>query len=724
MLHTIRTNGKLPEDYMPPVVGNGDLILMLDDTGAQHSIVPGITERNPWVRPRIWLSGRRYENRYRDMITYGHIEAVPLSTSRQPLSAQRILWTQTLAPKSGFVETESMNPDFTERTVTFVLLDRNLLVIHKQFSGSDIPAYVRFRYIWHVGDASSDIPPLATWNAEARSGNKPAVAISYQIHGVCLYDGATVLFTDSPGSARANGNVFEIDAAVDPSTHCVTGFLFFADNLDTDWQQRVVETPAWCLSVGYQDLIAKQSSDWADFWQASHIHLPQELSEVQEVWETCLYHCRIGITRWSIGPGFGNGLWAGRYFHDELFPFHALASSNHLNLAGRIPRFRRATLDAAMSRTGGKGTRWGWETTEDGYEGWADLCVSLYEIWHMGSIAQEAWEYYRYTGDLNVLAEVAYPIIKGCAEFYRNWVIVTVGSHVTTVPCMDLDEGIAPVTSGLCTMMAAAYSMRRAAEASDILGIHCPERDEWLRLADMIEASMPVSDETYLPFQGAEQITLAVIATVFPFMIGGCDNKRSAASVRAFYGTCRSSISWTPEPRYNTDWTWTSSWLAASAARLGWADIAAEAIVCATHTTMTFGSVNEHVEHTNGGLKYILPWFTTAAGAFVTGLNELFLQSWSETIRICPAVPSTWRDFDFKLLAAPHTVVEACVTDGRLKLLKLSSPLPGMKARRIALPTRLVAGKFDIIGGSASISSTPNETVFDMSFQDSIELSF
>ena len=45
------------------------------------------------------------------------------------------------------------------------------------------------------------------------------------------------------------------------------------------------------------------------------------------------------------------------------------------------------------------------------------------------------------------------------------------------------------------------------------------------------------------------------------------------------------------------------------------------------------------------------PWFSTAEGTYVQGINEMLLQSDEKAIRIAPAVPDHWRSFSFCLAA-------------------------------------------------------------------------
>ena len=62
----------------------------------------------------------------------------------------------------------------------------------------------------------------------------------------------------------------------------------------------------------------------------------------------------------------------------------------------------------------------------------------------------------------------------------------------------------------------------------------------------------------------------------------------------------------------------------------------------------------------------IRPWFSTAAGIFVTAVNEMLLQTEENVIKILPAFPHKI-DVSFKLAAKGGITVEATTKDGELK---------------------------------------------------------
>ena len=62
-------------------------------------------------------------------------------------------------------------------------------------------------------------------------------------------------------------------------------------------------------------------------------------------------------------------------------------------------------------------------------------------FWPMapGWLCQHLWEHYQFTGDDHFLREVAYPIMRGAAEFYDSWLIKDENGHLLT-PVSDSPE--------------------------------------------------------------------------------------------------------------------------------------------------------------------------------------------------------------------------------------------------------------------------------------------
>ena len=84
---------------------------------------------------------------------------------------------------------------------------------------------------------------------------------------------------------------------------------------------------------------------------------------------------------------------------------------------------------------------------------------------HLGELADERslavrspLEHYRFTGDERFLRQRAYPVMKGSAEFYLDWLIQNPQGGLTTCPSFSTEnsflspDGQHRETSAGCTM--------------------------------------------------------------------------------------------------------------------------------------------------------------------------------------------------------------------------------------------------------------------------------
>jgi alpha-L-fucosidase 2 len=55
-------------------------------------------------------------------------------------------------------------------------------------------------------------------------------------------------------------------------------------------------------------------------------------------------------------------------------------------------------------------------------------------------LCQHLWEHYRFTGDREFLREIAYPVMKGAAEFCLSWLVEDGEGHLTTCPSFSTEN--------------------------------------------------------------------------------------------------------------------------------------------------------------------------------------------------------------------------------------------------------------------------------------------
>ena len=81
------------------------------------------------------------------------------------------------------------------------------------------------------------------------------------------------------------------------------------------------------------------------------------------------------------------------------------------------------------------------------------------------------------------------------------------------------------------------------------------------------------------------------------------------------------------------------------------------------------------------------PWFTTAAGVYLSALQEMLLQSDGKSLFLLPAFPVQKEPVSFRLAAKGGAVVEATVVGEEITALRVEMR-PGVAARTFAVYLR------------------------------------
>lgn len=381
------------------------------------------------------------------------------------------------------------------------------------------------------------------------------------------------------------------------------------------------------IKAGFDGMFSENKALWDSYLHESYVEIDDKV--IQEVYDTAQYNLKIYTTPWSIPIGINDLMWDGRYFgFDEYFSFTALITSNHTELAKRVPTFRRNGLKKATDRASTFNVtqaRYPWEAIENGEEGspmgfWCD------HIFNMSNIALESWEYYLYTNDYGFLKNVSYDIIKACAAFFLETMIYEFGNEVIIGKCADLERlGTSrqnPYMSS-CSIIKVLQTMSKAArilQTDEDLAADCD------KAAAGLLKSLPNDGEKYVPYEGCEQRSIAVFSGLYPYKILENNNKLQLNAMEDYvkyekqygnmyaYGECVS--------------VWYASWKSLAYSRIGKTEEAFKALKQATASRGCFGEVAEINEP---GL-FIKPWFTTASGVMIEAVNEAIIQSDEEEV--------------------------------------------------------------------------------------------
>ena len=679
----------LPVAYVPPLVSNGSLSMLIDYQGCQRQRgYAGMT-------PGIWWAGRRYGPPQDQLVPFGHFEQ-ELSVAGKALIAP-VRWTQTLNTKEAVVTCHDDYDDaLTVETVVFTPLTHDLVVVKKRISTTDPnsrSARLAFKYQFTPPGYENRVPRRTRCTAECREAAHSA-DFRFHVDGLCGCDGIISAFSDNPVHATVDEQTVTLSADVTLEASRpteMTFYLLFADSLDgKDYLERAARLRAQTRRQGFDGLFAAHRQEWAKYWNESFVHLPDE--RLQRVYCTAQYHLRANATRWSFPVGIFPTHWAGRFFGwDEMFCYQALVSSNHRDVAGRCPEFRLAGLPKAQQRAShyGKpgiyGARYPWEAMEDGSEAtppgfWMD------HVFHMSNIALSAWFHYLYTHDAEYLKRTGYPLVRECARFFlANMVYQSADGGMFIGKCTDLERLGPAKINPFMTSCGAIYTLEAAAQAAELLKADGTEAAAWKHAAGKLRESLPHEGERFVPYPGCTEPSIAVLGGLFPYPVFDETNARQRNAVLDFVAKGRASANMYPVG--NSVCAWYAGWMAAALAAL---EEKAEPVKLLCEAAGSAGCFGEMFE-INEAKVSMHPWFATASGNVVYALNQMLVQSRGSEILIAAGIPESWKDYAFKLACHGDLLAEVAVKNGRLVKLVLTPGNPQAElTRTLILPERLV----------------------------------
>lgn len=149
-------------------------------------------------------------------------------------------------------------------------------------------------------------------------------------------------------------------------------------------------------------------------------------------------------------------------------------------------RFNRKDEALEYARNNGRpGLQFPWESAFTGVECCAGngkiLKWGLYEQHINGDIAYAMQQYYWATRDINWLRSLAFPVIKGLAEFWAGRATPNPDGSYSLNEVMGPDEFHAPVNDSFYTNAVAKQSLLFAIEAAQLL--HEPIENNWTTIA-------------------------------------------------------------------------------------------------------------------------------------------------------------------------------------------------------------------------------------------------
>jgi alpha-L-fucosidase 2 len=276
------------------------------------------------------------------------------------------------------------------------------------------------------------------------------------------------------------------------------------------------------------------------------------------------------------------------------------------------------------------------------------------QVHNNASYANQIWQYYQFTQDLDMLREF-YPILEGLARFFISNVIEITPRGYETREVVGVHESPVRVRNEGITLTGSIAILRHTLDAAGLLGIQSDFLNECQTAADGLEITLQrlYNGRYFVSAEGAQGINMSSIAPIYPMQIVSPEDERAQGTVNAYLDNYRGRMVGHGNSR--SGFPWSAGVLATVIALQGQGDLAWQVIQSTRPAICVFGGMTEVMENDTWNMQY----FGTAQGAVCTALHHLLLQSRGAEIRLFPALPSTWVNCSFDRLLASGCEVSA-----------------------------------------------------------------
>ncbi len=640
--------------YFPPMIANGDLSLAVDPEGGTNFMEADFGGMKAFDG-YLYRAGRRLSVTRKtppaEMIAMGRL------LFRE--GSEMVDWSQELLEVGGFVRSRAVYADGgVVETESFVVRGSGIYLVRKTFSGLDADKKMYFTY--HFGSYSKETEEaiVKVKTEPAENGGK----VTFKIYGQDIYRGEARFMCLSGAGVTLSERDVTLSVTAKNGESLVFALLI-EDSMDgDDFSERIGAEAALLFEKGYDTLRTENEMDWKEYFNLGFVRLGNE--KLNEVYRTALYHLRSYTTRWSIPVGLYPTCWSGKFFaFDEYYSAKGLMEANRLELAKRVPDFRlNVCLNEAIRRaTNGREPKeafFCWQTSEYGHEV-GTMGFWNEHIFHMAVVALGAWEYYQFSQNKDYL-KACYPMIRACAMYYTNHCLYRDGDRYYIGKCTDLERMGPSVENPFMTVCGAIRTLECLVAAADALETDDKAyRDECEMIAQKLRENLPQNETMYIPYVGCKQKTIGMFSAKYPFDVLKEDDAKMHAAWDDYilneekFGNCY-AVGKKVSP-------WYASWKANGFALCHMGKEAYESAVQSLESVGVFGEMYE----INEPDKRYRPWFTTAAGVFMSAIHNMLVQCDGETVEILPAYPIE-EDLAFRLAIRGGAILDVEVKNGEL----------------------------------------------------------
>ncbi len=486
----------------------------------------------------------------------------------------------------------------------------------------------------------------------------------------------------------------------------ITGLWSVSAHYPGKPQARAAENVKAAKGEGYDHAYEKNAAWWQNYWSASVVHLPDTVLEKQYYLDMYKFGAAARahtppISLQAVWTADNGRLppWKGDFHHDlntQLSYWPAYAGNHLTEESGYLawlwknkPVFEKYTR--RFFHTGGLNVPGVTTLTGEPMGGWIQYSMGpTVSAW----LGQHFYLHWRYSMDTVFLRERAYPWLAAVAT-YLDEVSVTGEDGMRKLPLSASPEifdnsarAWFPQTTNF-DLALIRFTYEKAAETAAVLGEKEKEKrwrkklSQWPALTVDPGRGLLVAPGQPLPFSHRHFSHLMAIHPLG--MINWSDGPDSRRIIR-------NSLHYLDS--LGTDWWvgYSFAWLGNMRARARDGEGAAEALRIFASAFCLPNSFHVNGDQSGKGYsKFRYRPFTLEGNfAFAAGIQEMLLQSHTDTIRVFPAIPAGWEDVSFEKLRAQGAFLVSAVREkGRVTevrvlpekggILFMENPFPGGK---------------------------------------------